>query len=387
MITPLEGSPLGHSKRSCASGSAGRGTADKLKGTGTFSMDTAVKRKVPPGSRSSHSRALPRTDGCEVRSNTSDSRQREVDSAMRADSSREAWRIDRGHVPYGCPNRPRVGTAARCINEPATNPSPDSRPFACSRCSARWKTRAHLNKHVSAVHTHKVFACSQCDLRFKTSSQLKCHQSVHLKDNAKIKPYPCTVCGFRFAKKAHLTVHTYKHTGERPFVCKVCPATFNRSGHLKAHLRKHKGEHPIACSKCTRSFWTEEAHKRHVDQVHEDSARLCPVCGAWFDQVGNLRQHLRIHTGEKPYLCNTCGVAFAQSVSFKTHVRIHTGEKPFRCGECGMCFRQNTSLVSHVHAKHPGCLPWGCGQCPFKCSYKRELNMHVYNTAHKTDTC
>lgn len=61
VVTPLEGSPLGHSKRSCASGSAGRGTADKLKGTGTFSMDTAVRRKVPPGPRSSHTRALPRT--------------------------------------------------------------------------------------------------------------------------------------------------------------------------------------------------------------------------------------------------------------------------------------------------------------------------------------
>ena len=160
VVRPLEGSPPGHSKRSCASGSAGRDTANKPKGTGTFSMDTAVRRKVPPGPRSSHTRALPRTDGCQVRSSTSDSQQREVDSVMRADSSGEAWRSDRGHVPAGCPNRPRAETAARCINEPATNPSPDSRLFACSRCSARWKTRAHLNKHASAVHTDKVFALS-----------------------------------------------------------------------------------------------------------------------------------------------------------------------------------------------------------------------------------
>ena len=59
----------------------------------------------------------------------------------------------------------------------------EERPFSCSECQYRSKTKWVLAQHMKQVHSdEKPFICSQCEYRCKTKFNLTIHlKTVHLK--------------------------------------------------------------------------------------------------------------------------------------------------------------------------------------------------------------
>ena len=56
------------------------------------------------------------------------------------------------------------------------------------------------------------------------------------------RPYPCSQCSYRAAKKSLLDKHSKVHTGERPFPCPLCKYRASRKAHLLRHMRTHQKE-------------------------------------------------------------------------------------------------------------------------------------------------
>lgn len=109
------------------------------------------------------------------------------------------------------------------------------------------------------------------------------------------KPFQCTHCQKRFARKFNLNLHLRTHTGEKPFECSYCSKKFAQKSNLYVHLRKHTGEKPYQCNQCDKVF----GHK----------------C--------NLYNHLRAHTGEKPFECYYCHKKFQGKRNLRVHLRSH----------------------------------------------------------------
>ncbi|KIJ49180.1 hypothetical protein M422DRAFT_246985 [Sphaerobolus stellatus SS14] len=55
------------------------------------------------------------------------------------------------------------------------------------------------------------------------------------------RPFGCSVCGKRFARKVDLETHARIHTNEQPFACSIprCGSTFTSQSNLKRHEKTH----------------------------------------------------------------------------------------------------------------------------------------------------
>ena len=54
------------------------------------------------------------------------------------------------------------------------------------------------------------------------------------------KTHKCSYCTASFRRKEHLKRHVMIHTGERPFQCNLCTKSFSREDNLTQHLRTHE---------------------------------------------------------------------------------------------------------------------------------------------------
>nr|CDJ84402.1 Zinc finger domain containing protein [Haemonchus contortus] len=75
--------------------------------------------------------------------------------------------------------------------------------------------------------------------------------------------------------------------------------------------------------------------------------------------------------------CPTCGLILYRH-NFSTHYRIHTGELPFACEYCSKRFRTSSSLKVHIRA-HTGEKPYICPSCGYSTITKRNLDRHIEN--------
>ncbi|KXJ23227.1 zinc finger protein 23 [Exaiptasia diaphana] len=123
----------------------------------------------------------------------------------------------------------------------------------------------------------------------------KYHDPIDEEDDTIGKPFQCTHCNKRFARKFNLNLHLRTHTGEKPFECSYCSKKFAQKSNLYVHLRKHTGEKPYQCNQCDKVF----GHK----------------C--------NLYNHMRAHTGEKPFECYYCHKKFQGKRNLRVHLRSH----------------------------------------------------------------
>lgn len=124
--------------------------------------------------------------------------------------------------------------------------------------------------------------CDICGHMFGTSKILSKHiKTVH----HKIKPFICSVCGYKSARKVTLTIHMRQHSGQKPLECKECPFRTADPSTLKHHEKRH-----------TKDKWYE-----------------CKFCGLLTIQAGGLKAHIRLnHPKEyetmKCDLCNFTSV-------------------------------------------------------------------------------
>ncbi|CAN8062220.1 unnamed protein product [Agarophyton chilense] len=111
------------------------------------------------------------------------------------------------------------------------------RKHVCSTCSARFKLKGDLLRHIRTVHEGKKrHQCPTCPKAFGHSGHLNRHiQSVHLQQ----RRFKCEICGFQFFQASHLQSHMgHVHDPSKPFECSDCGVRVN----TKLALRSHKGK-------------------------------------------------------------------------------------------------------------------------------------------------
>ena len=149
--------------------------------------------------------------------------------------------------------------------------------FECSRCSYTTNRKVYLERHNNLHDNNLLPSCSAClaSKREEATEERQALQTAAGKENQitsdiktddkiedfmgdctcqfsslpekaavrKVKiypderPYPCSQCSYRAAKKSLLDKHVKVHTGERPFPCPLCKYRASRKAHLLRHLR------------------------------------------------------------------------------------------------------------------------------------------------------
>ena len=103
------------------------------------------------------------------------------------------------------------------------------------------------------THTgEKPFKCTLCDKRFRTREELKIHMNSH-NGIKKLAKNPCSVCG-KTVWESYMATHMRMHSGEKPYECNICFKRFPKKQNLEGHMRSHTGEKPFACSGCDKRF-------------------------------------------------------------------------------------------------------------------------------------
>ncbi|KAH8366125.1 hypothetical protein KR093_009331, partial [Drosophila rubida] len=90
------------------------------------------------------------------------------------------------------------------------------------------------------VNKNKYYAektCEICQQKFVNGKTLSKHvKTVH----NKIKPFICSVCGKKTARKASLIIHMRQHTGEKPLTCEHCKFSTRDPSSLFKHRQRHR---------------------------------------------------------------------------------------------------------------------------------------------------
>lgn len=151
--------------------------------------------------------------------------------------------------PQGPPSPSGVAAVTALAGEPAAaghelnlareTAATDARPFGCSFCTATFKAKGDMQRHVVSIHEqHRPHACTQCTKSFSHRGHLNRHvQTVHLRQ----RKYGCEHCDLRFLQQAHLTTHVRMvHERLRPHTCTECDLSVTTSSALRKHQRtKH----------------------------------------------------------------------------------------------------------------------------------------------------
>ncbi|KAM9326861.1 zinc finger and BTB domain-containing protein 41 [Gastrophryne carolinensis] len=281
--------------------------------------------------------------------------------------------------------------------------------WRCDICNKSFTRRPHLEEHMILHSQDKPFKCTYCDEKFKSRfKRLKHQEKYHL------GPFPCDICGRQFNDSGNLKRHIeYTHGGKRKWSCFICGKSVRERTTLKEHLRIHSGEKPHLCSICGQNFRHGSSYRLHLRVHHDDKRYECDECGKTFIRHDHLTKHKKIHSGEKAHQCEECGKCFGRrdhlTVHYKSvhlgekvwqkykatfhqcevckkvfkgkssldmHFRTHSGEKPYKCQICNQSFRIKKTLTKHL-VIHSDARPFNCQHCNSTFKRKDKLKYHI----------
>ena len=168
-----------------------------------------------------------------------------------------------GLKPFKCEVCEKFFTTASVLKSHAQ--SHKGKTFKCEECGKLFTRRKTLLNH-QRIHTGKnLYNCTQCNKAFTSAGLLKTHLLTH----SDARPVECQECGSKFKTKAHLAKHMSNvHSDKRDFPCDKCEAKFKQKQALDRHMLIHTGAKPYKCDICGKAFNQQCSVKRHKFQVH-----------------------------------------------------------------------------------------------------------------------
>ncbi|XP_076060150.1 uncharacterized protein LOC143036544 isoform X9 [Oratosquilla oratoria] len=82
------------------------------------------------------------------------------------------------------------------------------------------------------------------------------------------RPYACSHCSYRGRTKEDVKRHLRTHTGERPYSCPHCPYRGRTKFDVTRHVRTHTGERPYACPHCPYRSGDPSNYRTHIHVNH-----------------------------------------------------------------------------------------------------------------------
>ncbi|KAK3909406.1 Zinc finger protein 304 [Frankliniella fusca] len=285
--------------------------------------------------------------------------------------------------------------------------------YPCMTCGKILKCKTGLRRHIERHTMPRVF-CEVCGKAISSVYKLKYHMASHTEE----RPFACSKCDLKFKTKATLRQHSLTHSTQPSHICDICGQGYKRASHLKLHLALHqKGSvvpFKIFCDMCDQKFkhdWLLFRHKmaaHDLQPTEEDKKRfyflfrgppgrsdgtLCPVCGEDLLTKDLLKSHMKSHgivnstvedrvchenkhQGLRPHKCPHCGKTFERATTLIQHKLIHKAEKKFECKECPYKTHRRAALLVHQRV-HSNERPYVCKECGKTYKYSTDLSGHM----------
>ena len=137
----------------------------------------------------------------------------------------------------------------------------------CPHCSKMFYTQSHLSQHNSQCHGIKKFLCTLCDYQAVNKSRFNKHMLSHSDE----RPYPCSMCSLKFKSKVDLKKHELKvhlQPEVRNHKCNYCGKGFKHHSNLREHIKLHTGDWAATCKICDKNFAQLCNYRLHMRKNH-----------------------------------------------------------------------------------------------------------------------
>ena len=223
----------------------------------------------------------------------------------------------------------------------------EERPFHCSQCESKYKSKKTLLAHIKSLHEGIKFPCVQCDKQFSHQGGLLAHfQSIH-----QGVTYSCKQCGQKFARQSSVTKHMKIHEGVR-FSCSQCDFQATFKYNLEIHIKTKHEDLKYTCNQCNQHYSHPSALKYHTDSYHNEEEYTCNLCDYETTHLRLLTIHIQSRHENVKYGCNQCGQQFVSQGGLQNHVESkHEGVK-HSCNQCDYRASHRSSLTRHIQSQH-----------------------------------